>query len=133
MEETQFKHQIDVQNILKTHKNLDLDDYKPMLEEFQLNSTSIFDVENKGFYNTQDQKIVVVQKSPERAIIDRESKKRELLKSGIEDRALSPIRTAREIWKKIKQLPPHKHEDCPEQVLQSYQNIGVSGWNFISH
>ena len=101
MDDTQFKHQIDVQNVLKTHKNLNLKDYSPMLEEFLINSYSIFDVEDKGFYNAQDQKIMIKQKSPERTLIDRESKKRELLKTGVEDRALSPIRSAREIWKKM--------------------------------
>ena len=83
IEDTHFHNKIDVQNVLKTHKNLDLKDYKPMLEEFYINSYSLFDVEDKSFYNTQDQKVFIKQKSPIKTLLDRENKKREQHKLGI--------------------------------------------------
>ena len=114
--------------ILRENDNLDLNTYKPFMQEFYRFSGDMFDFESNIFQAKKKDPTQILEDKMRRSLKN-EYKLAEKDLKILEGGAPSPER----INKLLKKYPPFQQDNIPEEDIISFSKKGLIGWNFLTN
>lgn len=124
----QLQKQQSVQ-ILRQHKNLNLDTYKPFIKDFHHFSNGFYQYESNIFQPMVKDSSEVLKAQLQRS----EEKEFSIVVNNIKQKEgkaadLSPLR----MQKILKRLPPFQNDTIPEIEIEEFQKKGSLGWSYLT-